>query len=72
MKNSVQDVLAGRVGYFKACKSFGVPQTTLEASVKKARTGLSLEDATKKGNYYHLVTNMLNVFDIKKLVTSLL
>jgi len=53
MKNAVQEVLAGRVGYFKASKSFGVPQTTLEARVKKARTGLSLEDATKKGNYYH-------------------
>jgi hypothetical protein len=72
MKNSVQEVLAGRVGYFKASQSFGVPQTTLEARIKEARIGINLEDAIKKGNYYHLVTSMLNVFDIKKLVISLL
>lgn len=49
MKNAVAEVLAARMGYLKASKTFGVPQSTLEARVKKARTGLSLEDATKKG-----------------------
>jgi transposase-like protein len=42
-KNAVQEVLAGRMGYFQASKTFGVPQTTLESMVKKARTELSLE-----------------------------
>ncbi|XP_069681190.1 uncharacterized protein [Periplaneta americana] len=49
MQNAVAAVLDKTMGYKKASKSFGVPQTTLEARVKKARSGMSLEDATKKG-----------------------
>jgi hypothetical protein len=60
MENSVQDVLAGRVGYFKGHKPFGVPQTTPEAGVKKPRTRIFLEHAARKGNHYNLVINMLN------------
>jgi hypothetical protein len=68
MENPVQEVLAGRVGYFKEQKPFGVPQTTLEAGVKKPRTRIFLEDAARKCNYCHLATNLLNVFNIKKFV----
>lgn len=50
MKSAVSAVLANEMGYLKASKSFGVPQTTLEARVKKARSGVSVEAATMKGH----------------------
>lgn len=49
MKNAVLAVLSKEMGYFKASKSFRVPSSTLEARVKAARTGSTLEEATKKG-----------------------
>lgn len=49
MKEAIEEVLAGRMGYLRASKLFNVPQTTLENRVKKAKVGLSSEDASKKG-----------------------
>lgn len=50
MKNAIGEVVAGRMGYYKASKEFQVPQSTLEARVAKVRkNGVSVEDASKKG-----------------------
>lgn len=49
MKEAIEEVLAGRMGYLRASKLFNVPQTTLENRVKKAKGGLSAEEASKKG-----------------------
>ena len=37
MQNAITAVLNGEMGYYRASASFGVPQTTLERYVKKAR-----------------------------------
>ncbi|KAL3265500.1 hypothetical protein HHI36_009704 [Cryptolaemus montrouzieri] len=37
MRNAVDSVLQGRMDYYLAAKTFGVPQTTLEREVKKVR-----------------------------------
>ncbi|XP_021190238.3 tigger transposable element-derived protein 6 [Helicoverpa armigera] len=37
MREAVQAVLDGKMGYYKAAKQFNVPQTTLERKVKAAR-----------------------------------
>lgn len=50
MKNAVTEVIAGRMGYYKASKEFHVPQSTLEARVAKVRKlGVTAEEASKKG-----------------------
>lgn len=49
MKGAITEVIEGRMGYLKAARSFGVPQSTLEDRVKKARTGISVEEASQKG-----------------------
>ncbi|KAF5275646.1 hypothetical protein FQA39_LY06758 [Lamprigera yunnana] len=41
MREAVQMVLDGKMGYYKAAKQFDVPQTTLERKVKAARTVLN-------------------------------
>lgn len=51
MKAAVDAVLGGAMGYLKASKAHGVPQTTLESRVKKARSGSSLDDSCKKGRF---------------------
>jgi hypothetical protein len=35
---------------YETSKLFGVPQTTLEARVRKARSGRTLDEACRKGN----------------------
>ena len=37
MAAAIQDVIKGKMGYMKAAKTHGVPQSTLEDKVKKAR-----------------------------------
>lgn len=49
MKIAVSEVIGGTMGYMKAAKTYCVPQTTLEARVKKARISGSLTNAGKKG-----------------------
>ncbi|KAB0799876.1 hypothetical protein PPYR_07756 [Photinus pyralis] len=54
MAKAIEEVLAGRMGYMKAAKTFNVPQSTLEDRIKKARTqNLSPADAAikKLGRY---------------------
>lgn len=41
MREAVQAVLDGKMGYYKAAKQFDVPQTTLERKVKAARLVLN-------------------------------
>ncbi|KAJ8972235.1 hypothetical protein NQ317_017559 [Molorchus minor] len=54
MRQAVEEVLEGRMGYLKASKVFGVPRTTLEARVKKVKKGVvRREDSAKKGLGYH-------------------
>ncbi|KAJ8980866.1 hypothetical protein NQ317_008925 [Molorchus minor] len=43
MRQAVEEVLEGRMGYLKASKVFGVPRTTLEARVKKVKKGVQEE-----------------------------
>lgn len=38
MENAIEAVYSGSMGYLKASRSFGVPQTTLERKVKEKRT----------------------------------
>lgn len=50
MRQAVEEVLEGRLGYLKASKEYGVPRTTIEARVKKIKQGaLNREDSAKKG-----------------------
>lgn len=50
MKNALEEVVAGRMGYYKASKEFQVPQSTLEARVAKVRKlGMTIDEASKKG-----------------------
>lgn len=51
MRNAVTEVIEGRMGYLKASKCFQVPQTTLEAKVKKVREGIAVEEACTKGTF---------------------
>lgn len=52
MKNAMTEVIAGRMGYYKASKRFNVPQSTLEARVAKVRKlGVTIEEASKKGKH---------------------
>lgn len=37
MRNAVDPVVQGKMGYYLAAKTFGVPQTTLERKVKMFR-----------------------------------
>lgn len=49
MAAAISEVLEGRMGYRKASASFGVPQSTLEDRVRKARQeNLSAECAAEK------------------------
>lgn len=52
MKGAITEVIEGRMGYLKASRSFGFPQSTLEDRVRKARGGNSVEEASQKGNVY--------------------
>lgn len=49
MHLAIQEVINGNMGYFKASKAYSVPQTTLENRVKKAKSGATISDASKKG-----------------------
>ena len=50
MRQAVEEVLEGRMGYLKASKEYEVPRTTIEARVKKIKQGvLNREDSAKKG-----------------------
>lgn len=37
MKNAVETVLNGKLGYRRAAQSYGIPQTTLERRVRECR-----------------------------------
>jgi hypothetical protein len=50
MGGAIFEVLKGAMGYMKASKLFGVPQTTLEARVRKARSGCKLDEACSKSS----------------------
>lgn len=50
MKSAITEVLEHRMGYMRASKAFNIPQSTLEDRVKKARSGCSVDDASRKGN----------------------
>lgn len=38
MKNTVNEVVTGQMGYYRAAATFQVPQTTLERKVKKFKS----------------------------------
>lgn len=45
MKNAVKSVIEGKMGYYRAAKTYGVPQTTLERKVKKVRENKNENDS---------------------------
>jgi hypothetical protein len=47
---AIFEVLKGTMGYMKASKLFGDPQTTLAARVGKARSGCMLDEACRKSS----------------------
>lgn len=50
MRQAVEEVLEGKMGYLKASNMYGVPRTTIEARVRKIKQGvLQREDSGKKG-----------------------
>lgn len=50
MRQAIEEVLEGRMGYLKASKQFGVPRTTVEARVNKIKKGkLERKYSAKKG-----------------------
>lgn len=49
MKGAVSEVIEGRMGYLRASRAYGVPQSTLEVRVKKARSGISIDESCQKG-----------------------
>ncbi|KAK9695371.1 CENP-B N-terminal DNA-binding domain [Popillia japonica] len=49
MTGAITEVMEGRMGYLKASRAFGIPQSTLEDRAKKIRSGKSVEEATQKG-----------------------
>ncbi|KAK9730991.1 Tc5 transposase DNA-binding domain [Popillia japonica] len=49
MNGAINEVMEGGMGYLKASRAFGIPQSTLEDRVKKVRSGKSVEDASQKG-----------------------
>ncbi|KAG5894424.1 hypothetical protein JTB14_019794 [Gonioctena quinquepunctata] len=49
MRQAVEEVLEGRMGYLKASREYEVPRTTIEVRVKKIKQGvLNKEDSAKK------------------------
>lgn len=52
MREAVKAVLDGKMGYCKAAKQFGLPQTTLERKVKAARSVLNV---TSDENYEYMI-----------------
>ncbi|KAJ0169726.1 hypothetical protein K1T71_014332 [Dendrolimus kikuchii] len=55
MKKAVQKVVSGEMGYKKASKALGVPQTTLERYVHRHRNNLSNIEITKKLGHYRTI-----------------
>lgn len=49
VKNAVTEVIAGRIGYYKASKEFHIPQSMLKAKVWKL--GVTAEEVNKKGKH---------------------
>lgn len=58
MTGAIREVLDSKMGFLKAAKLYGIPKTTLERKVKKARTNnyTSQDAAAKKGRFETVFT----------------
>ncbi|KAF2896389.1 hypothetical protein ILUMI_09786 [Ignelater luminosus] len=49
MASALKAMLDEKIGYYKESTRFNVPQTTLENRMEKVKSGMSVEEASRKG-----------------------